>query len=305
VIVLNKTDLLEPGKLAELVTMLGESFPGAAVRCISALTGQGVEEWLDAVHAGSVGPAGVVNAVGAVGSVGTKLLDIDYDIYAEGEAVLGWLNASVRLSTAGPGPGPRTATAASSNGIIMTTAKPLECGGEDAALDRPTAGSVGAEACPGSIQSGVVAPMNRDSATALHRLPPAGASAPSAGWEGFCRTLLEGLREDFRRTGARVGHVKLLLSAGSEQCLANLTSTDGEVSVRGQAAAAGRADTPGRAELVLNARVEMPPEELESLVRRHLWAAAAGGIAAEIVHLQSLRPGRPRPTHRYRSVVEQ
>jgi len=149
--------------------------------------------------------------------------------------------------------------------------------------------------------------MNRDSATALHRLAPADAGssalpaadagAPHAGWAGFGRTLLEGLREDFRRTGARVGHVKMLLSAGSEQCIANLTSTDGEVCVRGQAGNAGRA------ELVLNARVEMSPEELEMLVRGHLSAAAAGGVAAEIVHLQSLRPGRPRPTHRYRCVV--
>ncbi len=30
-----------------------------------------------------------------------------------------------------------------------------------------------------------------------------------------------------------------------------------------------------------------------------------GGVAAQIIHLQSLHPGRPRPTHRYRSVVEQ
>jgi len=236
VIVLNKTDLLEPGKLAELVALLGESFPGAHVRCISALTGHGVDEWLGAVHAGVVGEAGTVGAVGAVGTVGNKLLDIDYDIYAEGEAVLGWLNASVRLST------------------------------------------------------GAACQASRSAAT--------DAGAPHAGWAGFGRTLLEGLREDFRRTGARVGHVKMLLSAGSEQCIANLTSTDGEVSVRGQAGNAGRA------ELVLNARVEMPPEELEALVRGHLSAAAAGGVAAEIVHLQSLRPGRPRPTHRYRRVVE-
>jgi Ni2+-binding GTPase involved in maturation of urease and hydrogenase len=250
VIVLNKTDLLGPQKLAELVALLGESFPGTAVRCISALTGQGVDEWLDAVHAGGAGngavgadaagaggPAksgiGDASGIGTVGAAGKKLLDIDYDIYAEGEAVLGWLNASVRLST------------------------------------------VAADSC-----------------------------APPAGWAGFCRTLLEGLRDDFRRTGARVGHVKLLLSSAGLQCLANLTSTDAEVSIRAQAPAPARADTPCRADLVLNARVEMPPEELESLVRRHLLAAAAGGVAAEIVHLQSLRPGRPRPTHRYRTVVE-
>jgi MIP family channel proteins len=234
VIVLNKTDLLPPEKLAELVGLLHETFPGTAVRCISALTGQGVNEWLDSVHAG--GCAASAGGAGGGGGAGKKLLDIDYDIYAEGEAVLGWLNASVRLS--------------------MTAA---------------------GQAC--------------SSASAC-------ACAPPAGWADFARTLMEGLRDDFRQRGARVGHVKLLLSSAGRQCVANLTSTDGEVSIRGQA---GPAD---RAELVLNARVEMPPEELESLIRRRLSAAAAAGVAAEIVHLQSLRPGRPRPTHRYRCVVE-
>ena len=32
------------------------------------------------------------------GAFGRKILDIDYDTYAEGEAELGWLNASVRLT---------------------------------------------------------------------------------------------------------------------------------------------------------------------------------------------------------------
>ena len=32
------------------------------------------------------------------GAFGRKILDIDYDIYAEGEAELGWLNASASLS---------------------------------------------------------------------------------------------------------------------------------------------------------------------------------------------------------------
>ena len=34
------------------------------------------------------------------GGFGRKILDIDYDIYAEGEAELGWLNSSVHLTTA-------------------------------------------------------------------------------------------------------------------------------------------------------------------------------------------------------------
>ena len=36
------------------------------------------------------------------GDFGRKILDIDYDIYAEGEAELGWLNSSVRVTAAQP-----------------------------------------------------------------------------------------------------------------------------------------------------------------------------------------------------------
>ena len=60
-----------------------------AVRHISALTGQGVAEWLDEVLGGRL-------------SAGTHLLDIDYARYAAAEAALGWLNweAELRLETA-------------------------------------------------------------------------------------------------------------------------------------------------------------------------------------------------------------
>ena len=34
------------------------------------------------------------------GNFGRKILDIDYDTYAEGEAELGWLNSGVRLTSA-------------------------------------------------------------------------------------------------------------------------------------------------------------------------------------------------------------
>ncbi len=57
---------------------------GAPVRYLSALTGQGVSEWLDEALAGEI-PAG------------TKILEIDYDRYARAEAALAWLNCSVRV----------------------------------------------------------------------------------------------------------------------------------------------------------------------------------------------------------------
>ena len=62
---------------------------GAPVRYISALTGQGVAEWLDEVLAGEV-PAG------------GRILDIDYERYARAEAALAWLNCSVTVKLDAP-----------------------------------------------------------------------------------------------------------------------------------------------------------------------------------------------------------
>jgi hypothetical protein len=72
-----------PGLSADLPSAL------SATRRISALTGQGVAEWLDEVLGGRL-------------SAGSRLLDIDYARYAAAEAALGWLNweAELRLETA-------------------------------------------------------------------------------------------------------------------------------------------------------------------------------------------------------------
>jgi hypothetical protein len=60
---------------------------GNGARRISAKTGAGVAEWLDEVTSGTL-------------SSGTRLLEIDYQQYAEAEAALAWLNlqTSVQLS---------------------------------------------------------------------------------------------------------------------------------------------------------------------------------------------------------------
>jgi G3E family GTPase len=87
VLVLNKVDALAAEARDDLVARARERFAGAEVRCLSARTGEGVDEWLDAVLAGR--------------AAGRRILDVDYDTYAEGEAVLGWLNAAVRLESTG------------------------------------------------------------------------------------------------------------------------------------------------------------------------------------------------------------
>ncbi len=58
-------------------------YPSVTVFVLSVRTGKGVSEWLDAVMSRS--------------DAGLKIVDVDYDRYAEGEAVLGWLNASIKL----------------------------------------------------------------------------------------------------------------------------------------------------------------------------------------------------------------
>lgn len=77
-IVINKSDLLSESSMRQLVEKTKERFPGKPVLPLSAKTGDGVEEWLDVVSSLPV--------------AGKSIVDVDYDIYAEGEAVLGWLN---------------------------------------------------------------------------------------------------------------------------------------------------------------------------------------------------------------------
>jgi G3E family GTPase len=84
VIALNKSDASSAAEIAELSAELGRRFPQAEVVSISALSGEGVDAWLELVL--GEGPAG------------QHIAEVDYDVYAEGEAELGWLNASVKLS---------------------------------------------------------------------------------------------------------------------------------------------------------------------------------------------------------------
>ena len=84
-LLLNKVDRLPLPERAALSDLLRTAHPDKTVGEISALTGEGIDEWLDRVLAG--------------GAAGQHIVDVDYDRYAEGEAVLGWLNAGIRLES--------------------------------------------------------------------------------------------------------------------------------------------------------------------------------------------------------------
>lgn len=85
VLVINKIDLLSSERLQKLRTALAERFPTAKIIAVSAREDIGIDEWLDAVLSG---PAQTTGA-----------MDVDYQVYADGEALLGWLNCGVRLSS--------------------------------------------------------------------------------------------------------------------------------------------------------------------------------------------------------------
>ena len=87
-IVINKTDLLEPAALAALHDKLTEEFPNAEVPQISARNGKSLEEWF----------ARITEAE----QIARTVMEVDYELYAEGEALLGWLNATVQLRATDP-----------------------------------------------------------------------------------------------------------------------------------------------------------------------------------------------------------
>ena len=84
-IVVNKCDAYPPESLQRLVSKIEDTFPRARTFVCSAKHGTGVEAWCEAFLAeeGHDSPP----------------LEIDYDIYAEGEARLGWLNCTLQLES--------------------------------------------------------------------------------------------------------------------------------------------------------------------------------------------------------------
>jgi G3E family GTPase len=91
-IVINKNDLLTPERRTALEQALASRFPQAEIVTVSARTGAGMDAWFDRLS----------------GSLSSRqAMDVDYDVYAEGEALLGWLNATCRLSAADPFDGNR------------------------------------------------------------------------------------------------------------------------------------------------------------------------------------------------------
>ncbi|MFT5292529.1 MAG: hypothetical protein ACI82F_004617, partial [Planctomycetota bacterium] len=84
-ILVNKCDDLAEAEREELAAKLAERFPRAEVLTCSALRGDGLAPWFERLmnDESSYGPT----------------MELDYQVYAEGEALLGWLNATAQVQS--------------------------------------------------------------------------------------------------------------------------------------------------------------------------------------------------------------
>ncbi len=83
IIVVNKIDLLDVDQRARLRTALGERFADTRVVEVSARRGENLDAWFDLLWSSESNPL--------------RLMEVDYGRYGDGEALLGWLNATVSL----------------------------------------------------------------------------------------------------------------------------------------------------------------------------------------------------------------
>lgn len=95
IIAINKIDTLSSERLDRLREMVGRNFPKAKVIGVSARGGRGFDELAHLLDGDAVGE---------------NRVDVDYDIYGEGEARLGWLNATLRIDANEPFDGDRLLT---------------------------------------------------------------------------------------------------------------------------------------------------------------------------------------------------
>lgn len=87
IIVINKIDLLTDARRRRLREALLERFPRASMVELSAREEQNLDAWFEMVMGTESHPL--------------RLMEVDYDKYGEGEALLGWLNATLRLEPEG------------------------------------------------------------------------------------------------------------------------------------------------------------------------------------------------------------
>jgi G3E family GTPase len=83
IIVVSKNDLLPAGTMPRLLDRLAREYPQTRILDVSVREVAGLDPWFDALISSE--------------QQARRAMEVDYEIYAEGEALLGWLNATVQL----------------------------------------------------------------------------------------------------------------------------------------------------------------------------------------------------------------
>ncbi|GAA5483826.1 GTP-binding protein [Haloferula sargassicola] len=78
-LVVNKIDLISTEELSDLKQRLATEYPDKRIFIVSAKTGEGLEAWFEALMGHAAKPE--------------RLMKVDYERYAIGEAMLGWVNS--------------------------------------------------------------------------------------------------------------------------------------------------------------------------------------------------------------------
>lgn len=87
-VVINRIDELSPAEVDELAELLAQENADVPILRVSARSGAGFPALLE--------------MLAQRGEFGRRILELDYDVYAEGEAELGWLNSSLRVTADQP-----------------------------------------------------------------------------------------------------------------------------------------------------------------------------------------------------------
>jgi hypothetical protein len=82
-VIVNRIDELSPDAVDSLAGLIESQFPDRPIIRMSAKTGEGFPALLEFLD--------------QRGDFGRRVIDVDYDVYAEGEAELGWLNSQLTI----------------------------------------------------------------------------------------------------------------------------------------------------------------------------------------------------------------